>query len=75
LFGLFYGIDFDNDVITLTSYELFIEVQDELTKAYYELREIYANQNLGKTTADLSKEDIITLQKTYPFILSEAETY
>ena len=57
-----------------TSYELFIDVQDELSKAYYELREVYAQQKLGKTTADLSKEGIIALRKAYPFILSDAET-
>ena len=57
-----------------TRYSLFIAVQDELTKAYYELRENYAMQKLGKTSENLSKEDIVLIRKAYPFILSEAET-
>jgi len=57
-----------------TSYELFIAVQDELTKAYYELRETYAVQQLGKDTENLSKKDLAIIRNAYPFILSEAET-
>ncbi len=56
-----------------TSYELFIAVQDELTKAYYELRKTYAIQQLGKDTENLSKKDIESIRNAYPFILSEAE--
>lgn len=56
-----------------TSYELFIAVQDELTKAYYELRKTYATQRLGKDTENLSKKDIESIRNAYPFILSEAE--
>jgi biopolymer transport protein ExbD len=57
-----------------TSYELFIAVQDELTKAYYELRETYAIQKFKKSVDDLSEKDIDYIRKAYPFILSEAET-
>jgi biopolymer transport protein ExbD len=57
-----------------TSYELFIAVQDELTKAYYELRETYAVQQLGKNIDELSKKDLANIRNAYPFILSEAET-
>ena len=57
-----------------TSYELFISVQDELTKAYYELREIYAFKKYGKSVENLSKKEIDNIRKSYPFILSEAET-
>ncbi|MCK5401480.1 MAG: biopolymer transporter ExbD [Flavobacteriaceae bacterium] len=57
-----------------TSYELFIKVQDELTKAYYELREVYANNTLGKSVTNLTSEEIKTIRKAYPFVISEAET-
>ncbi len=57
-----------------TFYELFIAVQDELTKAYYELRETYAVQQLGKDKENLSKKDLAIIRNAYPFLLSEAET-
>ena len=65
-------ISLQND--KLTSYSFYIEVQDELTKAYYELRSQYATQVLGKTIADLTEEELKTVRNMYPFILSEAET-
>lgn len=57
----------------LTTYNKFIEVQDEITKAYFELRSNYSENVLNKSPDILSKEDIKTLKKVYPFILSEAE--
>ncbi len=57
-----------------TSYELFIMVQDELTKAYYELREVYAINTHGKSVIDLTPEDIKKIRKAYPIVISEAET-
>ena len=57
-----------------TSYKQFIEVQDELTKAYYELRETYSQNVLKKTVDDLSKTDMKKVKEAYPFILSEAVT-
>ncbi len=57
-----------------TSYKQYIEVQDELTKAYYELREAYSLNILKKTTDDLSKSDLKKVKEVYPFILSEAIT-
>ncbi len=57
-----------------TSYKQFIAVQDELTKAYYELREAYSLHVLKKTTDDLSKSDLKKVKDAYPFILSEAIT-
>ena len=57
-----------------TSYELFIKVQDELTKAYYELREVYSQKIFGKGVEDLNPSDIKKIRKAYPFIISEAET-
>jgi hypothetical protein len=57
-----------------TSYNQFIKVQDELTKAYYELRTRYRNDTFKKSISDLSKEEMQILKGAYPFILSEAET-
>lgn len=57
-----------------SSYKQFIEVQDELTKAYYELRETYSQNVLKKTVDDLSKTDMKKVKEAYPFILSEAVT-
>ena len=56
-----------------TSYNAFIKIQDELSKAYYELREQYALTILEKPIDILKSEDINTLKKVYPFKISEAE--
>lgn len=57
-----------------TSYKHFIAVQDELTKAYYELRQTYSQNILKKTVDDLSKTDLKKVKEAYPFILSEITT-
>lgn len=57
-----------------TSYELFIKVQDELTKAYYEIRKNYSKKAFNKLPEDLTKEELKQVKEAYPFILSEAET-
>ena len=56
-----------------TSYEFFIKVQDELTKAYYELRRDYSKDILKKPLNKLTKEELLEVKKAYPFKLSEAE--
>lgn len=56
-----------------TSYEMYVAVQDILTKAYYELREDYAVNVLRKNTTQLTESDLKTLKQVYPFKLSEAE--
>lgn len=58
----------------LTSYEKYIGVQDEITKAYYELREVYAKNKFKKEVSNLTKEEMKQVQEAYPFMLSEAET-
>ncbi len=55
----------------LTKYELFIAVQDEITKAYYDLRERYAKQTFNKTPEQLTKAELENVKKAYPFIVSE----
>ncbi|WP_303317577.1 biopolymer transporter ExbD [Flavivirga abyssicola] len=57
-----------------TSYKQFIAVQDELSKAYYELRNTYSMNVLKKPSDKLSKEELKRVKDAYPFILSEAET-
>lgn len=56
-----------------TSYEMYKAVQDIMTSAYYELRETYATDILGKSLNTLTDADLKDLKKAYPFILSEAE--
>lgn len=55
----------------LTKYVVFIMVQDEITKAYYELRERYTKQTFKKTPDQLNKEELELVKKAYPFIVSE----
>jgi biopolymer transport protein ExbD len=57
-----------------TTYAKFIAVQNELTKAYHELRETYSKDVLRKPSDKLTEVDIKHIKKAYPFILSEAET-
>lgn len=55
----------------LTKYDLFIAVQDEITKAYYNLRTRYAQQTYNKTPNKLTKDELEAVKKAYPFIVSE----
>ncbi|MEW4924594.1 biopolymer transporter ExbD [Algibacter sp. 2305UL17-15] len=57
-----------------SNYNQFIEVQDELTKAYFELRKTYAEKVLNKQIDNLTKDELKQVKDAYPFILSEAET-
>jgi biopolymer transport protein ExbD len=57
-----------------TSYRQYVAVQNELTKAYYELRSTYALSVLGKSSDKLTKVELKQVRDAYPFILSEAET-
>ncbi|GAA4282130.1 biopolymer transporter ExbD [Gaetbulibacter aestuarii] len=57
-----------------SNYKTFIYVQDEITKAFYELRSEYSAHVLNKKPEDLTKEDMETVKKAYPFKISEAKT-
>ncbi|OMP30770.1 biopolymer transporter ExbD [Mangrovimonas sp. DI 80] len=57
-----------------TKYEFYIEVQDEITKAYYDLRATYASEILRKPSDNLTEKDLKEVKEAYPFILSEAQT-
>lgn len=56
-----------------TSYEFYINIQDELTKAYYELREDYAKVVFNKLAHELTVDELIEVKKAYPFKLTETE--
>ena len=55
----------------LTKYDLFITVQDEITKAYYDLRAGYTKQTFNKTPDQLTKDELEVVKKAYPFSVSE----
>lgn len=57
-----------------TTYGTFIAVQDEITKAYYKLREAYAISTFNKPIKELTTEELKQVKEAYPFILSEAKT-
>ncbi|WP_422104407.1 ExbD/TolR family protein [Winogradskyella sp.] len=55
----------------LTKYHLFIAVQDEITKAFYDLRKRYIKTKFNKTPNQITDEEFRTVKKAYPFIVSE----
>jgi len=57
-----------------TSFKLFVSVQDEITKAYYELRALYGKTKFKTSENEFTKVQIKELREAYPFIISEAET-
>ena len=56
-----------------TSYETYIQVQNELAAAYRELRDAKAMQRFGMMYADLNKTQQKEIRKEYPQKISEAE--
>ena len=57
-----------------TSYKTYIQVQNELTKAYNELRNEKSNADYGKDFNRLNKEEQKKIKDFYPMKVSEAET-
>ncbi|MFK2820348.1 hypothetical protein U0L90_09475 [Flavobacteriaceae sp. LMIT009] len=57
-----------------STYNLFIKVQDELKKEYFDLRVDYARKVLNKNIEELTQEELKQVKEVYPFIVSEAET-
>ncbi|MDG4715739.1 MULTISPECIES: ExbD/TolR family protein [Winogradskyella] len=55
----------------LTKYELFISVQDEITKAYYDLRARYIENEFNKTPNQITDNEFKIVKEVYPFIVSE----
>lgn len=64
-------ISLNND--KMTSYDFYVKVQDELTKAYFELRSEYAENVLKTSSQNLTVKELQNVRNAYPFILSEAE--
>ena len=67
-----------NHVISLqtdrgTSYGMYIAVQNELVKAYDELRDEKAMERFGKKFKDLDQSKQDAIEKIYPLKISEAE--
>ena len=67
-----------NHVISLqndrgTEYQSYISVQNELAKAYNELRDEVSKQKFGKTFAELEEEQQSAVKMIYPQKISEAE--
>ncbi len=56
-----------------TSYEMYIAVQDQLTAAYNEMRNMKANEKWGKDFNDLSPEQQEAVRDVIPMAVSEAE--
>ncbi|NRB60960.1 MAG: biopolymer transporter ExbD [Winogradskyella sp.] len=54
-----------------TKYQLFISVQDEITKGYYELRSKYVKNTFNKDINSISEDELLKVRKAYPFIVSE----
>ncbi len=56
-----------------TTYEFYLKVQNEIEKAFNELREEYANKIFGKSYRSLDKQHQIAIDKKIPKRISEAE--
>ena len=56
-----------------TSYDMYIQVQNELAAAYHELRDGMAMSKYGMRFDDLSKSKQKEVRKEYPQKISEAE--
>ena len=56
-----------------TEYQAYISVQNELAKAYNELRDDLSNKKFGMAFAELDEEQQKAVQQVYPQKISEAE--
>ena len=56
-----------------TSYQVYIQVQNELTRAFNEVRDEVAMSKFGKKFADLSDAESKVITKALPMKISEAE--
>ena len=56
-----------------SSYKYFIDVQDELVAAYFELRRDFGIKKFGKPLSKLTNSELKQLKEAYPFQVSEAD--
>lgn len=54
-------------------YDNYIEVQNELVGAYYELRQELCKMKFNKNVDELTEEEVLVLQESYPFRITEAD--
>lgn len=59
---------------TQSSYNTYVKVQDEIEKAYNNLRQTYANYFFGKPLSELNKNEIQIVKNKYPKKVSETTT-
>ncbi|MCW5519464.1 biopolymer transporter ExbD [Aureitalea sp. L0-47] len=57
----------------LTPYAEFIALQDEISKAYYALREQYTLKLFEKKPSELTASELKQVKEAYPFLFSEAD--
>ena len=75
----FFGqVEISNGIVSLqsdrgTSYKMYIAVQDELTAAYDEVRDMKAMEKWGKKYSELTEEQMDAVRKYIPTGISEAE--
>jgi biopolymer transport protein ExbD len=56
-----------------TEYQAYLMVQNELARAYNELRQEFARQKFGKDYKDLEEDEMKAVRMVYPQKISEAE--
>ncbi|MFT4697130.1 MAG: biopolymer transport protein ExbD [Flavobacteriaceae bacterium] len=56
-----------------TPYKYFIQVQNELTASYNELREEYSNKIFQKKISQLTKDEFSIIKEAYPYRITEAD--
>ncbi|WP_430408408.1 ExbD/TolR family protein [Kordia sp.] len=56
-----------------STYDNYIEIQDELVGAYYELRQELSQMKFNKKVDQLTEEEVLQLQESYPFRITEAD--
>ncbi|AFL79541.1 biopolymer transport protein [Aequorivita sublithincola DSM 14238] len=53
-------------------YQSFITIQDEIAKAYFELRENYVSEVLKTTSKNITDQELKKMQEAYPFRIIES---
>ena len=56
-----------------TSYDMYLQVQNELAAAINEMRNELSTERFGKKYADLSDPQVEAIDKAIPIAISEAE--
>lgn len=71
-------VDVSDGIISLqndrgTSYEMYIAVQDQLTAAFQQIREMRSQEKWGRKLTELTEEQYDAIRKWVPTAISEAE--